>query len=219
MACRVRTFACGIVFMCIPAVAGATEFLSYTVTAVGSHFSYNGSLDTSTNVQGTTTAVFVLPYTPEMVSFSDLGKSIIPGGAESASVNGTTLSLITNGFFFPAVPSNISTGVCFDHVMTTLPTTAAGFIPGCGNLTATLAQHGVLNGYSGVIQSFSVGLDSLDVPGRGFVSLSFSPSVPEPSTWALMLIGLLSIAVGLRAKRTRQTPMQTAPQLRLPTAI
>ncbi len=57
--------------------------------------------------------------------------------------------------------------------------------------------------YNTTLSQYELYLSNAGVDGGNFVLTAETASVPEPSTWAMMLIGMGAVGGALRAKRRR----------------
>lgn len=117
-------------------------------------------------------------------AFSDTFDILIPGGGTAdGSVTATFTSKATDLLF---------TGVSFDGHTFTL------FDPGPGVHDGSLSPFTITGGLKELIVSGISPGASGDYSG----TLSFAP-VPEPATWALMIMGFGGLGAVLRSRRTK----------------
>ena len=82
----------------------------------------------------------------------------------------------------------------------------AFYFPGSGPSTGTTTGYGEFQ----YPESFAVGALNIDPNATGyFLGIELSPAVPEPSTWAMMILGFAG--VGFMAYRRRKKPETLLP--------
>ena len=121
--------------------------------------------------------------------FTDTFNFILPAGLTSATIS-STMTAATNNVDFTSVTLN---GFAFTPVSTgtfEIRTFPASYFNAGTNTIVVTGHSGVAGGYDGVI--------------------SFSPGVPEPATWALMILGLGAVGVAMRRNRRQMGALTVA---------
>jgi hypothetical protein len=128
-------------------------------------------------------------------------------------------------FFFPTGTPNVTATVSATSILLTFDAGGGTYTPATFNgvvitdLTNSLITGATLDPSSTLVpfgitftgDSVSLNLQGLSVPSVSdtvLVDVSFSSAVPEPSTWAMMILGFLG--VGLLAYRRRGSTLRVA---------
>jgi len=87
--------------------------------------------------------------------------------------------------------------------------TGEGFVDIAGNLTTFVAPAAILTALYGVNDLGQIIGSATEADGTGYSFLLTPTAIPEPAAWAMMLVGLGGLGVGLRSSRRR--PLDGAP--------
>ena len=173
--------------------------VGYTIDLSGDGDSVNGVL-TTTNPNALNFANLYFDLNPN--SGSDLGFELaagralqnvfIPSTGASATVSGITTSFV-NGVFNFEIPNTFFTSGSVGTL---------NFAPSTGSVRLNLSQS---FGYSVAGGQAFFGDNRL-----GVVSLAAASAVPEPTTWAFMLVGFGAVGYSMRRKSTAKVTFATA---------
>ena len=95
-----------------------------------------------------------------------------------------------------AVPNTISRGTaCFANPTGALPLGTIAVDPSCGSFTYRSFYSRAETTFTGTITGLNISRGGSDT------GLQFTPSVPEPATWALMLAGFGMVGYAMRRRR------------------
>lgn len=125
------------------------------------------------------------------------GSNALGAGETGLDAYQNSLSFFSKGTSYVG-PFNVSGSLC-GSFGTTLPTTSFVTDPSCSNLSASYGDRGFYVSYYGAITNTKVELLNGDLPGFGIVGVT--PIIPEPATWAMMLLGFGIIAGAARYRR------------------
>jgi PEP-CTERM motif len=198
----------------LTALATASTEARATISVGGFTFPDNGFVDTllastgSYTVSGGSLASVLTDTDPNTFAFSfDTGASLTLGWSSVRAVNGPGDDIV---LFELGTPD--SWNVTINGTTRVETSAATGFSAGGFDLLAApldLSDFGVASGgsISQIFLTFNVDAANGTVPSTALVgaleTTGSSMSTPEPSTWAMMLIGFASLGyAGYRARRT-----------------
>ncbi len=171
----------------VPAAAATAVDVTYTGTLSGVNTTFNAPFTADVLLSGTTTAEDISDGTFTLADFSATyaGTTTAFSGTTTAQFINTLLRITVGttvlGDFEIGVPQS-STLLDTDYNVTVSGGSANGFF---GSATIT--------GGTGVLRGSTI-----------------AAAVPEPGTWALMLVGFGAIGVAMRRRRARKPILQLA---------
>jgi len=182
------------VFACV-ATPAAAQNISYALTgntSSGESFSITGLADTSA----------VAPFgVNSTILFVTLSSNIISVGSNTGSITGD-VSFFNNQGLTTAGFSIIGGGGDFVNFSNTLF--------GSFDLISALGPVAVDRSFT---RAFATTFGSVNLGGStnlGFQAITVSQAVPEPSTWAMMLLGFGGVGVAMRRRRKSANNVQLA---------
>lgn len=133
---------------------------------------------------------FSAPVTP--------GSNALGAGSANLDAFADRLSFDSTGYSDGGGTFDVKGSLC-GSFGTVLPTASFAADPSCSSLSANYSGRGFSVFYGGAITSAKVELVNGDLPGFGIVSVT--PIIPEPTTWAMMLVGFGMIGATARYRR------------------
>lgn len=166
------------------------------------------------NFNGTATALASVVADPTCAPFSNFRGTVLPGnGSGTSSLGAFTYShsICTQGVVTPVSLQNGVFTIGFETGSisgTVVGSSTPTDIPRIFDQTFNYTITGGTGSYLGASGSFAnIGtVDARTPPSRltfNFAGLINAPAVPEPSTWALLIIGFGLIGAAMRASRVR----------------
>lgn len=135
---------------------------------------------------------FSAPVTP--------GSNALGAGSANLDAYADRLSFNSAGYSDGGGTFDVRGSLC-GSFGTVLPTASFAADPSCSSLSANYSGRGFTVFYGGAITGAKVELINGDLPGWGIVSVT--PIIPEPATWAMMLVGFGMIGATARYRRRR----------------
>jgi hypothetical protein len=102
------------------------------------------------------------------------------------------------------------TGANFDYLTTDPGTGKAGFLIGA-DAAQQVALQNLLNaaGQTGHV-GLTASLSDVDSGGDTFTAINIAPGIPEPSTWAMMILGFAGVGFLTYRRRNRAAALTVA---------
>jgi hypothetical protein len=205
--CAVTAFACTV-------PAHSADFIKYTLYAKGSGYSegynQNGVWIVRPLYEAVMSFYFIptgssstLTTTPDGVNWSFAGSYFGQGGGQFGS-NPNGIGFYQSGNDPTGVFSgNASGSACFaTPTPGPYPTSGVDLPPGgCGTVSANLLSRFGNQFFTGNVYAMSVEAGSSTGARNGFSSIVLS--VPEPTTWAMMLLGFGALGATMRMRRRK----------------
>ena len=189
------------------APASAADFLTLTFSGTGTQTIVQGAGFTQQAANGT--MQYILPLneiggsgsiTPFRYSYIS---RLIPGGGTNAVVVNGSVVLSEDGFLVAGQRSTLNAGLCFTGGVTAFTDTLTTPSQGCG-FSWDVVSAPVRTMFAGTLTSLIVTEGFGRAPTTGFVSYgatAITAAVPEPATWAMMLLGFAMVGAATRYRR------------------